>query len=277
MKPNLLIVLIAVSVCALDAPVYSQETNSAKVELQELVQKVRAKLKDGNKSEADLAPELKQFDALLAEHKNEKTDDVAQILSMKAMLYVQVMDDPKKAVVLLNQLKRDFPDTKPGQNADRMIESVKEQEVAKEVQRSLVEGSTFPDFSAKDIQGGALSVANHKGKVVLLDFWATWCTPCVQELPNVIKTYDKYHAQGFDVIGISLDQQKSKLTSFLQEKNMTWPQYFDGKGWQNELALKYGIRSIPATFLLDGNGKIIGKDLRGEDLSEAVAKALAKK
>jgi len=112
---------------------------------------------------------------------------------------------------------------------------------------------------------------------VLLDFWATWCGPCVRELPSVIKTYDAHHKQGFEIIGISLDKDRKKLASFTKENNMTWPQYFDGLGWQNKLAVKYGVSSIPATYLLNGAGTIIGKDLRGEDLEQAVAKALAKK
>jgi peroxiredoxin len=93
----------------------------------------------------------------------------------------------------------------------------------------------------------------------------------------VIKTYGAYHTKGFEIIGISLDKDREKLASFTKEKNMTWPQYFDGLQWENKLAVKYGISSIPATFLLDGQGTIIGKDLRGEDLDQAVAKALAKK
>ena len=111
---------------------------------------------------------------------------------------------------------------------------------------------------------------------MLLDFWATWCGPCVQELPNVVKTYDKYHSQGFEVIGISLDRDRQKLAGFTKEKKMPWPQYFDGLVWENKLAVKYGINGIPATFLLDGQGKIIAKDLRGEALEQAVAKALGK-
>jgi hypothetical protein len=92
----------------------------------------------------------------------------------------------------------------------------------------------------------------------------------------VIKSYEKHHDKGFEIIGISLDEDKEKLKSFTGEKKMTWQQYFDGKGWGNKLAVKYGVQSIPATFLLDSQGKIIGRDLRGEALEEAVSKALAK-
>ena len=92
----------------------------------------------------------------------------------------------------------------------------------------------------------------------------------------MLKAYEADHAESFEIIGISLDQDKDKLTSFMKEKKMAWPQYFDGKGWQNKLAGKYGVNSIPATYLLDGEGTIIAKDLRGEALETEVAKALEK-
>ena len=125
--------------------------------------------------------------------------------------------------------------------------------------------------------GQPFSIASHKGKVVLVDFWATWCGPCRAELPNVIAAYQKYHAKGFDIVGVSLDEDKPQLLSFIKDQNMTWPQYFDGQRWENKLAVKYGIQSIPATFLLDGEGKIIGKNLRGDALEQALASALANK
>jgi peroxiredoxin len=248
------------------------EKSDAAADLKALVVKVNTKLEADKKTAEDLAPELKEFDALLAKHKGEKTDDVAQIQLMEAMLYLQVLDNSDKGIQLIKQLKTDFPDSKPAQNADRILESIKKQEEAKKVQAALAEGSKFPDFSEKDTAGKSLSIANYKGKVVLLDFWATWCGPCVHELPNVIKTYDAYHKQGFEIIGISLDKDQEKLASFTKEKNMTWVQYFDGLVWQNKLTVKYGVNSIPATFLLDGQGTIIGKDLRGKDLDKAIAK-----
>jgi thioredoxin-related protein len=92
-----------------------------------------------------------------------------------------------------------------------------------------------------------------------------------------VATYGKYHGKRFEIIGVSLDQDQQKLLNFTKQNNMIWPQFFDGQGWNNKLAVKYGIESIPATFLLDGNGKIIGKDLRGEELEQAIARALGGK
>jgi len=277
MKIKLLVAFAALSLCMASHRSLAAEQSDAGTELKDLVTKISAKIKEGAKSEQALAPELKEFEALVAKHKGEKSEDAAQILNMEAMLYLQILDNTDKGTELLNQLKRDFPDTKAGQSVDKVLESIKAQEGAKKIQRSLTVGSQFPDFSEKDVAGKPLSIANYKGKVVLIDFWATWCMPCVRELPNVIKAFEAYHKKGFEIIGISLDKDKDKLTAFTKEKDMTWPQYFDGLGWQNKLAVKYGVNSIPATYLLGGDGKIIGKDLGGEALEKAVSEALTRK
>ena len=248
----------------------------AKADLQVLIGKVQAKLTDGKKTEKEMADELREFDALLAKYKDEKTDEVSQILYMKAALYLQVFDDPAKGAALISQLKKDFPETSWGKKADDMLASMKQQGEAGAIQGGMVVGAKFPDFEEKDLEGKPLSVANYKGKVLLVDFWATWCGPCVRELPNVLKAYEKYHPKGFEILGVSLDSDKARLTSFMTAQKVTWQQYFDGKGWQNKLAGKYGVSSIPATYLLDGEGKIIAKNLRGEELETALAKALEK-
>jgi len=277
MKLTLWSVLFGISVLLMPYQSGAAEKTDAGTELNDLLTRVREKIKEGNKTEAALADEIKTFDDLLAKHKGEKTDDVANILFMKGALYLEVFDNTEKGIAIIEQVKRDFPDTQQGKKADQVVASIKQQEETKKISRALAEGSKFPDFEEKDVAGKPLSIAKFKGKVVLVDFWATWCGPCVHELPNVLETYKKHHDKGFEIIGISLDKDKDKLLGFTESQKMSWPQFFDGKGWGNKLAVKYGVNSIPMTYLLDAEGKIIGKSLRGDDLEQAVAKALASK
>jgi peroxiredoxin len=141
--------------------------------------------------------------------------------------------------------------------------------------RRLSVGNDPIPFSVKDLEGKTLSLASYKGKVVLLDFWATWCQPCKVEMPNVLRIHEKFNKKGFEIIGISLDSDRAALDRYIKSYNVTWPQYFDGKGWQNGVAEMYKVRSIPATYLIDKQGKIRYRSLRGDELERAVERLLA--
>lgn len=139
-------------------------------------------------------------------------------------------------------------------------------------------GKPFMDFTMKDPQGKDISLSDYagKGKVVLVDFWAAWCGPCRQEMPNVVEAYNKYKAQGFEIVGVSLDREQEKWLQGIKDLNMTWPQMSDLMFWESPVVELYAFNGIPHTVLLDGEGKIIEKNLRGKALHEKLEELLAK-
>lgn len=135
-------------------------------------------------------------------------------------------------------------------------------------------GAAPPAIAGTSLDGKPRSLASYRGRVVLLDFWATWCDPCIAELPNVKRNYAKYHAKGFDILGISLDEDKETLINFVEKRDVMWPQLFDGKAWKGANAARYGVTAIPFTLLIGRDGKIAAVNPRGSQLEIAIRKAL---
>lgn len=137
-------------------------------------------------------------------------------------------------------------------------------------------GSTAPAFSANTPAGKKLSLKEAMGKVTIVDFWASWCKPCRMENPNVVAMYKEYHAKGLNIIGVSLDKDAASWKQAITADNLTWNHVSNLMFWDEPIAKLYGVESIPATFVLDANGKIVAKDLRGAELKAKVAELLAK-
>ena len=132
-------------------------------------------------------------------------------------------------------------------------------------------GTQAPDFTLNDINGKPVSLNSYKGKYTLVDFWASWCGPCRQENPEVVKAFQKFKPKGFEILGVSLDEEKDKWIIAIQKDGLSWTHVSDLKGWQSDVAALYGVRAIPMNFLLDKDGKIIAKGLRGEELAAKLA------
>ncbi|MDB6005718.1 MAG: hypothetical protein JWR15_2705 [Prosthecobacter sp.] len=168
--------------------------------------------------------------------------------------------DPAAWIARAEKHLKDFPEEK----LNKIVE-VKLQEINLRTQPL--------DLKFTALDGRAVDVSKLQGKVVLIDFWATWSAPCMGEVPNVVNAYKAYHAKGFEIIGISLDTNKSALQSVMAANGMVWPEHYDGKGWQNAFAVKFGINAIPAMWLIDQQGRVITKNAR-TDLAGQVAKLL---
>lgn len=152
----------------------------------------------------------------------------------------------------------------------KKMSKMKNEKVSAEFGSLYKEHTTPFDLKFTSSDGREIDLKDYRGKVVLIDFWATWCGPCVAEMPHVKEVYEKYNKKGFEVIGISLDAEKSRLDAYVKKNGLSWPQYFDGKGWKNDIAAKLGITSLPTVYLIDRDGAIFTKDGRAEELDEAM-------
>lgn len=165
---------------------------------------------------------------------------------------------------LYNKLSKEVQNSVLGKQISTRLEKASATEI----------GAKAPSFSGPTPDGSELALEDALGKVTLVDFWASWCKPCRAENPNIVKVYKKYHDKGLNIIGVSLDRSKQKWLEAIEADGLVWQHISHLQYWQDPIAQKYSVRSIPKAFLLDENGVIIAKDLRGQALEDKVAELL---
>ncbi len=163
------------------------------------------------------------------------------------------------AEIMLNEFKETLP------------EAMADLQQQVDLMKSFAIGGTAPDFTQITPDGKEMKLSELRGKVVLVDFWASWCGPCRRENPNVVKLYNKYKEKGFEILGVSLDNSRDRWLAAIEQDGLTWYHVSDLKGWQNAVAKLYSVSSIPHTILLDAEGKIIARNLRGPALEQKLA------
>ena len=210
-----------------------------------------------------------QADKVLLQLREGEFNENRLHMGMQIANILEFNDNPELAAKTYNtlaELARESGDENLADNAAKLEGSAKRLNlIGNEIE---IEGET--------LDGEQFNIEDWRGKVVLVDYWATWCGPCIQELPNVKENYEKYHDKGFEIVGISLDNDAEQLEEFVKDREITWTTLFnrdepEKQGWEHPLATQYGVMSIPTVILLDKEGKVVSLNARGEELGTLLA------
>lgn len=200
--------------------------------------------------------------------------------------YVQSNGDDLLSLMLLNNYSQHLGALSPIPKGIayeifiNLSQSAKDTEIGKDLasywrkEFKLLIGDKAPDFTIPDQDGNPVTLKDNLGKITLIDFWASWCGPCRKENPNVIKIYNKYHEKGLNIIGISIDDKADHWKAAIKQDGLPWIQVSNLKAMKDPVVVQYGIKSVPTMYILDQNGTIIARDLRGEDLEQRIAQLL---
>lgn len=210
----------------------------------------------------------KIYQGIISNWADELAKKVKQYKDKFASVIALQMLDPQKYLDVYQELDKSLGNKYPNHPVVQMLHKM----VAR--QSALAPGTVVPDIALPDPNGKELRLSSYRGKVVLIDFWASWCKPCRVEMPKVLALYKKYKDKGFEIFGVSLDKEKESWVQAIKQDGIIWPQVSDLKFWNSEVVGIFNVEAIPYTILVDRDGKIIAKGLRADELEDKLKEIL---